>query len=139
MAPLHRRADIQGFATQYDTRARLPRVIWRRVCMCVWADHGTSYFQCNKFRGSAAGGAAATAGAATPSGSVSDVSRARADLERYLFYFDRYENHNKSARFAEKHREAATRRIAELQEVAGGMSYIDSAFLYDATEALLEV
>ena len=70
--------------------------------------------------------------------SSSDAARAKADLDRYIFYYQRYVNHEQAGRFAAKHREATARRMAELQE-AGGFTYSDVTFLNEATEALLEV
>lgn len=91
----------------------------------------------------------------------------QAELDRYLFYYQRFSNHDQAGRFAAKHRESTQRvragmhrplvrphsrscftrprpassrlqRMAELQS-AGGLSYTDVTFLNDATEALLEV
>lgn len=99
------------------------------VCLGPWTEHGQStggFYKCNKFSG------------AKPADGASDAVRAKAELERYLFYFQRYTNHDQAGKFAAKHREAASRRMAELQ-AAGGLDYSDVTFLNDATEALLEV
>jgi hypothetical protein len=103
--------------------------------------------------------------AGTAGGSGGDSkSRAKADLDKYLFFYQRYANHEQAAKFAFKHRQEAQRvssilahwtgagvdviaslkqfpnlqRMQELQE-AGGLAYSDVTFLNDATEALLEV
>jgi ariadne-1 len=104
---------------------------WCWVCTGPWAEHGQStggYYKCNKFKASA--GAAA-------GGKDSSGAKAAQELDRYLFYFQRYANHDAAGRFAAKHRQATARRMQELQ-AAGGLSYSDVTFLDDATEALLE-
>jgi len=68
--------------------------------MGPWADHGQStggYYSCNKFK----------AGAKTDVGD--ERSKAKADSEKYIWYFTRFDNHEKAGRFAAKHREAAQR------------------------------
>jgi len=60
-------------------------------------------------------------------------------LERYLFYYQRYMNHDAAGRFAVKHREVTQRRMADLALASGAAaSWSDVAFLEAATEALLE-
>lgn len=70
------------------------------ICMGPWSDHGQStggYYSCNKFK---AGG--------RPEGDGGDErSRAKAESEKYIWYFTRHDNHEKAGRFAAKHREAA--------------------------------
>lgn len=99
------------------------------ICQGPWSEHGQStggYYKCNKYR------------EVSLSAASSDAARAKAELDRYLFYYQRYENHEQAGRFAARHRQATARRMADLQE-AGGLAYSDVTFLDDATEALLEV
>ena len=53
-------------------------------CMGDWEPHGSSWYQCNRFDDEASKAAQA------------DMKTSRASLERYLFYFNRYANHNHS-------------------------------------------
>jgi ariadne-1 len=63
----------------------------------------------------------------------------QADLERYLFYYQRYMNHDAAGRFAVKHREATQKRMADLALASGAAtSWSDVAFLELAVEALLD-
>jgi hypothetical protein len=67
------------------------------ICLGPWADHGQStggYYKCNKFS------------AAAPEAGASDAARAKAELDKYLFYYQRYTNHDQAGKFAAKHREA---------------------------------
>ena len=71
------------------------------ICLGPWSDHGQAtggYYSCNKFK---AGGRSEDGG--------DERSRAKAESEKYIWYFTRYDNHEKAGRFAAKHREAAQR------------------------------
>lgn len=96
------------------------------VCMDPWVEHGQQtggYYSCNRYDpGKATGDAEETA---------------KAELDRYLFYFQRYENHDQAGKFAAKHREVTQRRMCELQEKSTS-SWTDVTFLETATEVLLE-
>jgi ariadne-1 len=61
------------------------------------------------------------------------------DMEKYLFYFQRYVGHEQAGKFAAKTRALAQKRMADLA-LAGGatMSWSEVSFLEAATEALLE-
>ena len=64
---------------------------------------------------------------------------AQADLEKYLFYFQRYMNHEQAGRFAVRHRAATQKRMADLAQASGeGSTWAEVSFLESATEALLE-
>jgi ariadne-1 len=105
------------------------------VCLGPWSEHGQStggYYKCNKF--TASGAAAGGAGGGKDKG---EAARAAAELERYLFYFQRFSNHDQAGRFAAKNREATAKRMHDLI-ATGGLAYSDVTFLHDATEALLE-
>ena len=68
---------------------------------------------------------------------MGESAKAKAELDKYLFYYQRYVNHDAAGRFAAKHRETTQKRMAELQ-AAAATSWADVAFLEQATEALLE-
>jgi ariadne-1 len=103
------------------------------ICSGPWSEHGQStggYYKCNKYRSVEVNDTAPGAGGAE--------ARAKAELDKYLFYFQRYNNHDAAGRFAAKHRETTQKRMAELQSTAV-TSWADVGFLESATEALLEV
>lgn len=54
-----------------------------------------------------------------------------------MFYYARYDNHEKAGKFAARHRDTTQKRMAELQASAGS-SWADVSFLEQAAEALLE-
>jgi ariadne-1 len=64
-------------------------------------------------------------------------SHPQAELDRYLFYFQRYENHHQAGKFAERLRETTQKRMTELQEKSTS-SWSDVTYLEAATEVLLD-
>lgn len=60
------------------------------VCMGEWAKHGGQAYNCNRFEEGEAGVA------------KSSKENARVSLERYLFFFTRYANHEKSRELEKK-------------------------------------
>ena len=101
------------------------------TCLGPWAEHGQStggYYKCNKFKASSSEEMAG----------MGDAAKAKAELDKYLFYYQRYMNHEQAGRFAAKHREAAAKRMEELQATSATASWSDVTFLEDATLALLE-
>ena len=67
------------------------------ICMGDWADHGSStggYYKCNKYEEAKKDSKFAAA---------EDMrTRATTDLARYSFHYERYVNHDKSRKLAEK-------------------------------------
>ena len=66
------------------------------ICMGNWTTHGSAtggYYKCNVYE---------TKVTANKSFAAEEVKRAEVknELERYLWFFERYTNHDKSARFA---------------------------------------
>lgn len=103
------------------------------ICLKPWVEHGQStggYYNCNKFK---KGGADAGAGGS----GASAEDRSKAELERYLFYYQRYDNHDKAGKFAARNRETTQKRMAELQS-SSASSWSDVSFLETAADALLE-
>jgi ariadne-1 len=101
------------------------------TCLAPWAEHGQStggYYKCNKFK---AATTEETAG-------MTDAGRAKAELDKYLFYYQRYSNHEQASKFAAKHRETTSKRMEELQATSHSSNWSDVTFLEDATNALLE-
>ena len=58
-------------------------------------------------------------------------------MNRYLFYFERFFNHNESRKFAEKQKLATQAKIKDL--VAQGMHMKGVDFLVSAVELVIEV
>jgi ariadne-1 len=91
--------------------------------MGVWSEHGTSWYNCNRFE-EKSGHEARDAQA-----------RSRQSLERYLHYYNRYANHEQSAKLDKDIFVKTEKKMTMLQSTAG-MSWIDVQFLSHASEAL---
>jgi ariadne-1 len=93
------------------------------MCMGVWAEHGTSWYNCNRFE-EKSGLDARDAQA-----------RSRQSLERYLHYYNRYANHEQSARL-DKDIFHKTEKKMQLLQNQSGLSWIEVQFLENASHAL---
>jgi len=93
------------------------------MCMGVWSEHGTSWYNCNRFD--------------ERSGSDARDSQAksRASLERYLHYFNRYANHQQSAKLDKDIALKAEKKMTQLQ-TNSGMSWIEVQFISNASQTL---
>ncbi|CAE7586626.1 ari-1, partial [Symbiodinium sp. KB8] len=60
---------------------------------------------------------------------------AKAELDRYLFYYQRYSGHMRAGTFAAGQRERAQQRMAEV--AAEGLAWVEVDFLEQGTEVLL--
>ena len=99
------------------------------MCLGTWASH-TDYYSCNKFDSARA--------------KEADKSKqsSRVALERYLFHFHRYQNHEASRKLEGKTRAEAERKISEAagRAAAGGgkvLSWGDAGFIVSATETAI--
>jgi len=98
------------------------------ICMGCWTDHGQNtggFYKCNRYD--------ATKADANSSAAV----RAKAELDRYLFFYQRFHGHDHALKFASSQREQAERRMVEKQE-QDRSSWIDVQFLKQATELVIE-
>jgi len=89
-----------------------------------WADHGQGtggFYKCNRF---------------IPADEKL-VEKAKAELERYLHYYQRYHGHDSALKFASNLREAADKRMTEQQE-SSKSSWIDVQFLRQAADQVIE-
>ncbi|KAF1985379.1 ubiquitin-conjugating enzyme E2 [Aulographum hederae CBS 113979] len=95
------------------------------MCMGVWSEHGTSWYNCNRFE--------------EKSGSEARDAQAksRQSLERYLHYYNRYANHEQSAKLDRDIYQKTERKMMSLQTTSG-MSWIEVQFLEAASKALQE-
>lgn len=91
--------------------------------MGVWAEHGTSWYNCNRFE-EKSGLDARDAQA-----------KSRQSLERYLHYYNRYANHEQSAKLDKDIYIKTEKKMTQLQTTAN-MSWIDVQFLEAASQAL---
>lgn len=91
--------------------------------MGLWSEHGTSWYNCNRFQ--------------EKSGLDGRDSQAksRQSLERYLHYYNRYANHEISAKLDKDLYLKTEKKMTNLQ-TATGMSWIEVQFLDTASQAL---
>jgi len=102
-------------------------------CEGDWKLHGNhtgGYYKCNKWDPKEQQKKSADKGSA---------EEAKAELNRYLHYYQRYHNHDQSRRFAERQRIQTEKRMATLHAKSGGeAAWIDFQFLAAATQQVLE-
>lgn len=93
------------------------------MCMGLWSEHGTSWYNCNRYE-EKSGHDARDAQA-----------KSRQSLERYLHYYNRYANHEQSARLDKDIFHKTEKKMTLLQSAAK-MSWIEVQFLESASKAL---
>ncbi|KAL2364541.1 hypothetical protein RJZ56_002494 [Blastomyces dermatitidis] len=93
------------------------------MCMGPWSEHGTSWYNCNRFE-EKSGATARDAQA-----------RSRQSLERYLHYYNRYANHEQSAKLDKDLYLKTEKKMTSLQSQSG-LSWIEVQFLDTASQAL---
>lgn len=93
------------------------------MCMGLWSEHGTSWYNCNRFE-EKSGAEARDAQA-----------KSRTSLERYLHYYNRYANHEQSAKLDKDIAQKTEKKMVQLQ-TASGMSWIEVQYLNSASQAL---
>jgi ariadne-1 len=91
--------------------------------MGPWSEHGTSWYNCNRYE-EKSGNEARDAQA-----------RSRQSLERYLHYYNRYANHEQSAKLDKDLYLKTEKKMTSLQ-TSSGMSWIEVQFLDTASHAL---
>lgn len=68
-----------------------------------------------------------------------DRTVAKNDLKRYMFYFERYENHRKSIKFAEATRMKAEDKMVKVQRAGVGLKSLnDVQFVLDGVDEIIE-
>lgn len=103
------------------------------ICMGDWVEHGNhtgGYYKCNKYDPKKE-----KPGEKKP-GDKQD--EAKADLDRYLHYYQRYHNHDQSKRFAQRQRVKTEERMTNLQQRGEGDTWMDVQFLKAATDQVFE-
>ena len=95
------------------------------VCCGPWKDHSGSYYNCNKYD--------PDKDKQSPDGKKKDSSRQA--LERYLHYYTRYTNHDKSLKLETDNRKKMEQKIREMEQL-GDNTWMDCQYLSEANEAL---
>lgn len=90
-----------------------------------WSEHGTSWYNCSRFE-EKSGADARDAQA-----------KSRQSLERYLHYYNRYANHEQSAKLDKDIFLKAEKKMKKLQ-TDSGLSWIEVQFLQSASQCLQE-
>lgn len=83
------------------------------ICMGGWAEHGQTtggYYKCNRYD------------ADTSNPEASAIQKAKAGLDRYLHYYQRYHGHDSALKFANTLREQVERKMVAQQENVGKLS-----------------
>ncbi|KAH8827465.1 hypothetical protein DL96DRAFT_1606759 [Flagelloscypha sp. PMI_526] len=91
------------------------------VCMGPWSEHGTAWYTCNRFDEKS--GVEAR----------DSQSKSRASLERYLHYFNRWANHEQSAKLALTLFAKTEKKMEEMQ-VTSSLTWIEVQFMKKALE-----
>ena len=91
--------------------------------MGLWSEHGTSWYNCNRYE--------------EKSGTEARDSQAksRQSLERYLHYYNRYAKHEQSAKLDKDIFHKTEKKMTLLQS-SSNMSWIEVQFLETASKAL---
>ncbi|CAL8074279.1 unnamed protein product [Calicophoron daubneyi] len=93
------------------------------VCLEPWSLHQAQYYNCSRYD--------------ERSNPAKDQARelARESLKRYVFYYDRWANHERSLRLEEEHRDRVQARIQEKVMSKDG-TWIDWQYLLTAADTL---
>uniref|UniRef100_A0A915K898 RBR-type E3 ubiquitin transferase n=1 Tax=Romanomermis culicivorax TaxID=13658 RepID=A0A915K898_ROMCU len=93
------------------------------VCTGDWKNHGSQYYECSKYK-------------ENPNVANESLnSAARKALEKYLFYYERWENHQKSLKMEETTMKKIRAKIDDKVNRHDG-TWIDWQYLYDAAALL---
>ncbi|KMS65486.1 hypothetical protein BVRB_035510 [Beta vulgaris subsp. vulgaris] len=86
-----------------------------------------SFYRCNKYEEAKAKGESST----VLEKEEQKMQEARNALQKYMFYFTRFDNHQKSIQFARKTRQDAETRMQQLRDIQG-TNYQDVQFVLNA-------
>ncbi|XP_062522196.1 E3 ubiquitin-protein ligase ARIH2-like [Corticium candelabrum] len=95
------------------------------MCVADWQSHNREYYECSRYK------------AENESSGASAKSKAREALNRYLFYFERWDNHRRSLKLENDMREKINAQIDEKVKQGEG-TWIDWQYLKDASTLLLK-
>ena len=97
------------------------------LCKGDWSKHGSAtggFYNCNKF---------------AEKKEIEEqkaVDKAANSLQRYLHYYNRFDNHGKAAKIAQNQLAKTEARMKELQEMKGG-GFMDVQFLLQAVQTVM--
>lgn len=105
------------------------------LCKGSWKEHGNAtggYYRCNRWEASQKTG--------SKTAEEEDAENAKNSLQKYLFYFKRFDNHSKSRQLAIKSLETTGDRMAQLRglKAGNGGGFNDVSFLEDAVKTVIE-
>ncbi|KAF8984447.1 hypothetical protein BGZ46_008002 [Entomortierella lignicola] len=93
------------------------------VCLGPWSEHGAAGYNCNRFEE-----------VSGPDGQ-SKQAKSRASLERYLHYYNRFANHEQSAKLDQNLYVKTEKKMEEIQHTSE-LSWIEVQFLKKAVDVL---
>ncbi|CAA7260706.1 unnamed protein product [Cyclocybe aegerita] len=91
------------------------------VCMGPWSEHGTAWYSCNRYDEK------------TGVEARDAQSRSRASLERYLHYYNRWANHEQSAKLSLDLYAKTEKKMEEMQ-ITSALTWIEVQFMKKAVE-----
>lgn len=94
------------------------------VCHGPWAEHGSSWYNCNRYEEKSSEDARDT------------QNKSRQSLERYLHYYNRYFNHMRSIKLEREFYEKIETSMETMQKT--DLSWIEVQFLKEGAKTLLE-
>ncbi|CAO3687680.1 unnamed protein product [Rhizopus stolonifer] len=95
------------------------------VCMGPWSEHGTSWYTCNRFDEKSS------------SEARDSQTQSRVSLERYLHYYNRYANHEHSAKLDQELYRKTEKKMEEMQQTSD-LSWIEVQFLKKAVDVTVQ-
>lgn len=95
------------------------------MCSGPWSEHGNSWYHCNRYDEKAG------------SDARDSQTKSRLSLERYLFYFNRFANHEQSARLDRELYWRIEKKMDEMQATSD-LTWIEVQFLKKAADTLTE-
>jgi len=91
------------------------------ICLGDWGSHNSAtggYYKCNRYEAT-----------------DNKVEKAKAELDRYLHYYQRYHNHSQSQKFAQNTMDATERRMHDMQE--SGQDWSEVQYLKTAAQEII--
>ena len=104
------------------------------ICMGPWSIHGEKtggYYKCNRFEGELKSNQSLKEGEAKR-------EKAKSELAKYSFYFERYNNHDKAMKIAMKEYDQTDPKILELH-TKKKFPFSELQFLKNAAESMISV